>query len=140
RNRLFGFVQSHAQAISGEWGQGCRCAAMIVTNLNRHLDWVIRSDTTHPIHPINLEFLDQEILDAADNDAVCIRIEINDIARSGRASRQSLALSNGEHLNSIMPSKEPAIEILTAASLKLTFRKVRAEESFVVLPWHESNF
>src|SRR5437588_11409584 len=126
--------------ISGEWYQCRRCSAMIVTNLNCSLDWVIRSDPTHPVDPINLEFFYQQILDSADNDAVCLRIEINDIARSRRASRQSLTLSNGEHLNSIMHSKELAIEIVNATPVKFIFLEMRAKECLVVLSWNETDF
>ena len=49
-----------------------------------------------PVHAIDLEFIGNHILRAADNYAVCIRVDIDDITRFGRSTRQPLALTDSK--------------------------------------------
>ena len=69
-----------------------------------------------------------------------IRIEIDDVARLSRTSGQTFALTDGEKLDAAMFAEKISLEIVNGAGVKLFGAKMRSEESFVIVPGHETDF
>ena len=55
-----------------------------------------------PIHSIDLEFVANELLLATDDNAPCFRINVHDVKRSRKSTRQTLSLPDGKQLNTGM--------------------------------------
>src|SRR3954471_10561469 len=64
---------------------------MAVANLGRALGWLI-PDWGNPVATIDFEPRANEVIGAADDDAIGCRIEIDDVTRRGRAAGQTFAL------------------------------------------------
>ena len=86
-----------------------------------------------PIYAIDSEFITDQIVGVADDDAIRFRIEIDNIARSERTTWQAFALADGEKLDAIMFTHKISSDIVNFASMKLTFAEMRAQESLVIV-------
>ena len=55
-----------------------------------------------PVDAVHFEFVADEILLAADNDAGCFGVDVHDVERLGRTTGQAFALADGEHLDAFV--------------------------------------
>ena len=92
-----------------------------------------------PIHAINFEFVREQIVGVADNDAILFRIEIDHITRTHRAAGQSFALADGEELDAIVLAHEISGDIVNLAAMKSRVAETRAQEGFVIVTGHKTN-
>src|SRR5579884_1091851 len=93
-----------------------------------------------PVHSLDLEFLNHQIVRLPNNDAVCRGIEIDDVTRTQRAARQTFALANGEELDAVVFAQEISLHIINRAAMKLLVAEARAQKRLVILARHEADF
>src|SRR5262245_2517618 len=93
-----------------------------------------------PVHTIDLELLANQIVGIADDDAICYRIEVDDITRTRRTARQPLALSDREQLDSVMFTDEIPIDVVNFAAVKFVFAQMGTQERLVIVAGNETNF
>ena len=111
---------------------------MAVTNLDCDIDNFIR-DLCGPVDAINLELVTDQIVRASDDDPVRFRIEINHVARPGRAAGQSFALTDCEKLDSFVFGDKISIDIVNLAAMKFVLAKVRAQKCLVIIARHKAD-
>src|SRR6266571_2263939 len=92
-----------------------------------------------PVYTIELEFVPEQVVGIADDDAIGLRIDIDHIAWPNRATGQALALADGEKLNAVMFADEISVHIVNLSLMKSRVAQMRAQESFVILAGNETN-
>src|SRR6476660_5476842 len=104
-----------------QWRHTREGAGMIVADLHRRFDFFVVARGVDPrsfcvdraaaigtrghrmpVHPINCEFVTNQIVCVSDNDAISFRIEIDNVTGMWRTSGQTLALTNREQLEAVM--------------------------------------
>jgi len=116
------------------------CARMAITNLYREFDIFAGQIAPDPICPVDLEFVTDQIVNVANDYAICLGVEIDDVARTRRSARKSFTLTNGEEFDAVMLANEISINIVNLAAMKFVFAEVRAQKRFVIISRHETNF
>src|SRR5438874_383547 len=64
------------------------CARMAITNLYREFDTFAGQIAPDPICPVDLEFVTDQIVNVANDHAICLGVEIDDVARTRRSARK----------------------------------------------------
>ena len=95
---------------------------------------------TQPICAIHFEALTHKVFFVADDDAVGLRVDVDDIAWARGAPWQALALADGEHFDAFVFGYEVAIGVVDASLVELLFAQVAAQEGLVVITRHEADF
>src|SRR6266404_6976293 len=116
------------------------CARMAITNLYRELDIFAGQIAPDPICPVDLEFVTDQIVNVANDYAICLGVEIDDVARTRRSARKSFTLTNGEEFDAVMFANEISINIVNLAAMKFVFAEVRTQKRFVIISRYETNF
>ena len=93
-----------------------------------------------PIHAVDFEFITNQIFGIADDDAICCRIEIDNVTRPRRTARQPFALSDREQLDAVMFGDEVSIDIVNFAAMKFVFAEMRTQKCFVIVSGNETDF
>ena len=93
-----------------------------------------------PVHTIDLEFVANQIVRVADDDAICCRIEIDHITRPRRTAGKSFALTDREQLDAVMFADEISIDIVNLAAMKFVFAQMRAQKRLVIVAGNKTNF
>ena len=93
-----------------------------------------------PVHTIDLELLAKQVVGVANDDAICCRIEIDNIPRTRRTARQPFALSDCEQLDSVMFTEEISIDIVNFAAVKFVFTEMRTQKRLVIVAGNKTNF
>src|SRR6266513_4037428 len=93
-----------------------------------------------PVHTIDLELLANQVVGIANDDAICCRIEIDDITRTRRTAGQPFALSDCEQLDSAMFTQEISIDIVNLAAVKFVFTDMRTQKRLVIIAGNKANF
>src|ERR1700730_9040736 len=82
--------------------------------------------TCDPVHLIDFEFIANQIVCIADNDAVCFRIKVNHIAGPRRTAGKSFALPNSEQLDPFVFAEKVSGDIVNLAAMKFFFAQMGA--------------
>ena len=93
-----------------------------------------------PVCPIYLEFIANQIVHVADDYAIRFGVDVDHVTRPERSAGKTFTLANREELDSIVLGDEISLNIVNLSALKFVFAKVRAQERFVVVSRHETNF
>src|SRR6476620_29636 len=142
-----------------QWCHTREGAGMIVADLHRCLDFFVVAGGVDPgsfcvdraaaisargyrmpVHPINCEFVANQIVCVPDNHTIGFRIEIDDITGMWRTSGQTLALTNREQLEAVMFTDEIPVDIVDFAAMKFVFAQMRTQKSLVIVAGNETNF
>ena len=67
-------------------------------------------------------------------------IDIDYVARTRAAARQTLALADGEHLDPLVLGHAIACFVVNPAGMKIRFTQVRAQKGLVIISGHEADF
>src|SRR6516225_1009436 len=123
-------VHSHVGAIVLEWRDRCDRSRMIIPDLHECFEGaagITDPGYNVPIHVVELELLAEQVIGIANDDAICCRIEIDDITRTGRTAGQPFALSDREQLNAAMFTEEISSDVVDFAAVKFIFTQVRTQ-------------
>ena len=93
-----------------------------------------------PIHAIDFEFVTNQIVCVPDDDAIGFRIEIDNVTRTRRTTRQSFTLADSEKLYAAVFAHEISVHVINFAAVKLAFAQMRAQECFVIVSWYKADF
>src|SRR6476620_5537106 len=93
-----------------------------------------------PVHTIDVELLANQVVGVANNDAICCRVEVDNVTRPQRSARKSFALADGEQFDPTVFGNEVAIDIINLAAMKFFFAEVRTQKRFVIISRYETNF
>ena len=115
RDGFLRLVQLDARAAVLERRDRRARAGMAVANLHRDFERLVGIAAAAPVHLVDFEFVRDQILGVADDDAVRRRIDIDDVTRLRRTAGQTFALADGEHLDAFVFAEEIALEIVDAA-------------------------
>src|SRR5438874_11796655 len=113
---------------------------MAVANLHAKIDIFARQIARDPIRPIDFEFVADQIFSVADDHAISLRIDIDDVTRPKRSARQSFALTDREQFNAFVFADEVSSDIVNLAAMKFVFAEMGTQESLVIVAWNETNF
>src|SRR5207302_10649248 len=91
------------------------CARMAITNLYREFDTFAGQIAPDPICPVDLEFVTDQIVKVANDHAICLGVEIDDVARTRRSAGTSFTLTNGEEFDAVMLARDIAVHIVNLA-------------------------
>jgi len=105
---------------------------MAVTNLDCDIDNFIRGPSD-PVYAVNFKFVADQIAHTSDNDPVRFRIEIDHVARPGRAAGQSFALTDCEKLDPFVFGDKISIDIVNLAAMKLVLAEVRTQKYLIII-------
>src|SRR5579884_226507 len=163
RDSALRLMQANPGAILFQRNNGRERAGMIVTNFDRRFErqggltapgrsvvagvgdpggavGITDPGYRVPVHSLDLEFLNHQIVRLPNNDAVCLGIEIDDVTRTQRAAGQTFALANGEELDAVVFAQEISLHIINRAAMKLLVAEARAQKRLVILARHEADF
>src|SRR5215831_16029743 len=93
-----------------------------------------------PIHTIDLELLADQVVGIANNDAICFRIEIDNITRTQRTAGQPFALSDREQLDALMFTDEISSDVVNFAAMKFVFAQMGTQKCLVIVAGNKTNF
>ena len=93
-----------------------------------------------PVHTIDVELLANQVVGVANNDAICCRVEVDNVTRPERSARKSFALADGEELDAAVFGNEVSVDIINLAAMKFVFAEVRTQKRFVIISRYETNF
>jgi len=92
-----------------------------------------------PIYSVDFEFVADQIIRVAHNHTVRFRIEIDYVARPGRASGKPFALADGEELYPLVFAEKVSIDVVNLAPTKLPFPKMGTQERLIIVARHKAN-
>src|SRR5436190_3241893 len=138
-------VQPHAGTSAVERRQCSACRWMTVANLYCCFDFVVIAGLVDPgdwmpICSVDLEFVRHQIISISDNYAIHRRIQIDNVARSWRAARQSFSLANREKLDAVVFAQEIPGNIVNLAAVKLIFAQMRTQKCLVIVAGNKTDF
>ena len=118
---------------------------MIVANLHSSFNLPavvdgVDSGYRVPVHAIDFEFVTDQVLGVSDDNAVCLWIEINNVAWSRRTAGQPFALTDCEKLDPVVSCNEISIDIVNLATMKLRFANMRTQKCLLIVAGHEADF
>ena len=93
-----------------------------------------------PIHTIDLELLADQIAGIANDDAICRRIEVDDITRTRETARQPFALTDREQLDPVMFADKIPVNVINVAAVKFVFAQMGTQKRLVIVPGNKTNF
>src|SRR6266550_4254076 len=77
-----------------------------------------------PVNTIDFEFVANQVVRIADDDAIRCRIKIDNVTRAGRTPGQPLALSDREQLDPVVFTNEVSIDVVNFAAMKFIFTQM----------------
>ena len=93
-----------------------------------------------PVHTIDLEFLANQVVSVANDDAVRCRIQIDDVTRTWRTAGQPLALTDRKQLDAVMFTDEIPINVVNFAAVKFVFAQMGTQKRLIIVAGNETNF
>ena len=93
-----------------------------------------------PVHTIDLEFLADQIISIANDDAICCRIKIDNVTRAERTPGQTFALTDREQFDAVMFTNKVSIDVVNFAAMKFIFAQMRAQKRLVIVAGNKTNF
>src|SRR5262249_37453614 len=92
-----------------------------------------------PIHALDLEFLNEQVICIADDHTIRRWIEIYHVTRTRRTARQPLALADGEQLDPVVVADEVTIDIVNFAAMKFVFAQMRPQKRLVIVAGNKTD-
>src|SRR5438067_710571 len=113
---------------------------MAVADFYRKLCILVRPIGRDPIHAIDFEFVANQIVDVANNDAVGFGIKIDNVAWPRRTAGQTLALTDREQFDAVVFCNKTSGDIVNFSAMKLGFAKMRTKKRLVIVSRNETDF
>jgi hypothetical protein len=146
-------VQSHMGAIILEWRDRRKRSGMIISDFDNSFETtaigtrgysavarVGDSSSWMPVHTIHLELLADQIGGIANDDAICRRIEIDDITRTRRTAGEPFALTDREQLDPVMFTDEIPLNVVNVAAVKFVIAQMGTQKRLVIVAGNKANF
>jgi hypothetical protein len=146
-------VQSHMGAIILERRDRRNRSGMIVADFDNGFErtaigargyspvaGVTAPGSPMPVHTIDLELLADQIAGIANDDAICRRIEVNDITRTRRTTGQPFALTYREQLDPVMFTDKIPVNVINVAAVKFVFAYMGTQKRLVIVAGNKANF
>ena len=93
-----------------------------------------------PVHTIDLKLLTDQIVGIANDHAIRCRVQIDNITRTWRTTRQPFALADRKHLDAVMFTEEIPGDVINLTTVKFIFTQMRTQKCLVIIAGNESNF
>ena len=132
-------MEPDARGSAAERRDGGVHAGVRVTDFDVRLQR-LRRFAVEPVAALDGEFLGEQIVRAADDDAVGGRVDVDHVDRFGRAAGEALALADGEELDPVVIRQAFAGGVVDAAAMKIALAQPLAQKRFVVVARHKANF
>src|SRR5262245_1575794 len=93
-----------------------------------------------PVHTIDFELLADQIAGIANDDAICRRIEVDDITRTRGTARQPFALTDREQLDPVMFAHKIPVNVINVATVKFVCAYMLTQQRLVNVAGNKANF
>src|SRR5438552_349472 len=141
-DRALRFMQSHMGAIVLQRHNCRERTRMVVADFHGGFECAAVSacGCWMPIDAIDFEFAHDQIICVANDNSICLGIEIHHVARTRRTPGQPFTLSDREHLDAVMFTEKVSIDVVNFAAMKFVLTQMRAQERLVIVAGNKTNF